>query len=70
MNESERDDLLVRLDERTERLDKGYEKLEPRVTDLERIEDRRSGFWAGVRIFPALIVSLPGWVVAIVWGLS
>lgn len=52
-------DLLIVIAERTRRWDERFEKLEDRVTDVERILDKQSGIFTGAKLLWTILGALP-----------
>ncbi len=61
-------DLLIIIAERTRTWGERFEKLEHRVTELERIEDKQVGFVSGGRFFWSLVTAIPASLAAYFLG--
>ncbi len=56
-------DLLIVIAERTRLWGERFEKLEERVTDVERYQDKQQGLLAGGKTALVLLASLPSTLV-------
>ena len=61
-------DLLIVIAERTRSWGARFERLENRVTDLERSGDKQSGFFTGAKFLWGMLTALPVGVIAYVLG--
>ena len=61
-------DLLIVIAERTRTWGERFDKLENRVTELERSDDKQSGFFTGAKFLWGILTALPVGVVAYVLG--
>ena len=61
-------DLLIVIAERTRTWGERFEKLEKRVTDLERNEDTQKGFFTGAKFLWGFLTALPVGMLAYLIG--
>lgn len=61
-------DLLIVIAERTRMWGERFDKLENRVTELERSGDKQLGFFTGAKFLWGIIASLPVGVIAYILG--